>query len=562
MMILFLFLVILCGCTANTTDSDLTIDTTIAPQTTREIESVVTTNAPKEEMFVWEGEYASVLPKAEMPTKLYLSGVPDNDFDLLSMVSLQGIMARNGTERLLIQYDSSTTLFLNTAKALYPDVSTGYVTSLWSFLKKDPTRVSGYILTDLHDDSINVATSVAGFMNAIVVTLHNKNEAEKLGLTCLLDVTDKDDSWLRRSEYWDMLNRNVAFMHNPDNLENLRDYAIFCGAYMFTDNLATQEEITAKVGHMNNGFLLLGWNTKCGELDTVRALSKENGSIIAADYAKNLATFSGFKLYSAKQKTEAVQESSGKHHTVTVVISDGDNLQWALNTLPTSSKWFKNTARGKYAIGWGLPASLIDVAPPALQYYYRSMKSNEEFIMQLSGLGYTFPSYWTNQLSLWQMQQKLSDAMSRADMSVMEILDDVRLNEDLARRYYGGFLEGNAIDGILYIDYSDYSCYNGQVFWVNGKPIVTARYRIWSDYTDINSLAASINRASTDPKSEAAYSFIIVHAWSGLDADGKVVEDGNTLDAVTALIEKLDDDVDVVTPSEFIRRITENTNHN
>ena len=152
--------------------------------------------------------------------------------------------------------------------------------------------------------------------------------------------------------------------------------------------------------------------------------------------------------------------------------------------------------------------------------------------------------------------------MSRADMSVMEILDDVRLNEDLARRYYGGFLEGNAIDGILYIDYSDYSCYNGQVFWVNGKPIVTARYRIWSDYTDINSLAASINRASTDPKSEAAYSFIIVHAWSGLDADGKVVEDGNTLDAVTALIEKLDDDVDVVTPSEFIRRITENTNHN
>ncbi|MBQ7364408.1 MAG: hypothetical protein IJW46_02285 [Clostridia bacterium] len=539
------------GMSTNVTSAPLPTDTTTTENTVSE--------AAKQ--FVFEGEYSPLLPKAEMPTKLYLANAPSDSQDLLTLVSLQGIMARNGTERIFIQYDTAASLFLNTVKSQYPDCSTGYVISVWSFLKKDPSRVSGYILTDLHDDSINVATSLAGHLNAIIVTYQNEAEAKKLGLECLLDVANKDDTWLRNSEYWQLLGKNVAFMHNPDNFENLRDYAIFCGAYMFTDQLSTQEEIIAKVSHMNSGFLILGWNTACGELDTVRALSQENGSIIAADYAKNLSTLSGLSLYSATQKTEQVEENKGNHHTVTIVISDGDNLQWALNTLPTSDKWFKNSARGEYAIGWGLPATLIDVASPALEYYYRTMKSNEEFIMQLSGIGYTFPSYWTNRLELMRMQKKLATAMARADMSVMEILDDVRLNQTIAETYYGGFLNETAVDGILYIDYSDYSCYNGQVFWAYDKPIVTARYRIWADYTNIESLANSINKASTNPRDTAAYSFIIVHAWSGLDQEGNVVKDGNTMDAVTALIEKLDDNVDVVTPSEFIRRITENVNH-
>ena len=74
-------------------------------------------------------------------------------------------------------------------------------------------------------------------------------------------------------------------------------------------------------------------------------------------------------------------------------------------------------------------------------------------------------------------------------------------------------------------------------------------------------LASEINRASTDPSSEDAYSFIIVHAWSGLDSKGNIVANGNTLDAVAAIVEKLDPDVEVVTPSELIKRITKNVSH-
>ena len=550
--LLLCMLCLLAGCQeADETTADKAADTTAAEITTKEEES----------LFIFEGEHASVLPKGKTPEKLYVASTPSTTADLLSLVSLQGIYAKNTSERIFIQYDSSAKLFLDTVKKQYNNCEVSTLSSLWLFLKKDTSKVSGYILTDTGDDSINVATSVAGFLNAIIVTKENESSAKGVGLTCLLDVSDKDDTWLRTSEYWDRLSRDVAFMHHPGNTENLRDYAIMCGAYMFTDQISTREALTARIRHMNDGFIILGWNTALGELDTVRALGNENGSIIPADYAKNLATLSSFPLCSAKQQTKAGEEASKLRHTVTVVISDGDNLQWALNTLPTSRNWFKNPARGDYALGWGLPASLIDVAPPVMEYYYSNMKENEEFIMQLSGLGYTFPSYWKSPEALAEMQKKMGDVMERADMSVMEILDDVRLNQDKAEYYYGGFLKEDSIDGILYIDYSDYSCYNGQIFWANGKPIVAARYRIWADYTNIDSLAASINSAPANLSNEKAYSFIIVHAWSGLDANGKVVKDGNTVDAVTALVEKLDDNVDVVTPSEFIRRITEYVDH-
>ena len=203
---------------------------------------------------------------------------------------------------------------------------------------------------------------------------------------------------------------------------------------------------------------------------------------------------------------------------------------------------------------------MIDLAPPAFLHYYNSMKENEEYIMQLSGLGYTFPSKWRDITALAEMQKKVTDAMARSDMSVMEILDDVKLTSAVVKKYYGGFLDADAVDGILYIDYGNYDAYHGQIFWYEGKPVVSARYRLWADLqgSDINSIATAINQASTDPESADAYSFIIVHAWSGLNPAGQLVNNGNTMDAVAKLVEAFGDNVELVTPTECISRISEN----
>ncbi|MBR5616137.1 MAG: hypothetical protein IKW66_04890, partial [Clostridia bacterium] len=54
------------------------------------------------------------------------------------------------------------------------------------------------------------------------------------------------------------------------------------------------------------------------------------------------------------------------------------------------------------------------------------------------------------------------------------------------------------------------------------------------------------------------YTFIIVHAWSGLDADGNFAPSGDTMAAVAKLISLLDADVEVVGASEFMNRIKDN----
>ena len=54
---------------------------------------------------------------------------------------------------------------------------------------------------------------------------------------------------------------------------------------------------------------------------------------------------------------------------------------------------------------------------------------------------------------------------------------------------------------------------------------------------------------------------MIVHAWSGVDAQGNQVDGGDSMAGVKALINLLDDDVEVVTADEFMARIRANVRH-
>ncbi|MBQ7364235.1 MAG: hypothetical protein IJW46_01410 [Clostridia bacterium] len=558
LILLFALSVSLIACHTDQTTQETTtaLPTTNTPTSTTE--SLVSV-PPITKQFLLDAEIETVLPTPKMPSLLYTMAPPDTKDDLLSAVSLQGILAATSDERIVISYDKSAQNFTTVIKTYYKDTcSFKNLSSVWYYLKQHPTVVKGYILTDLGDDSVNVATSLAGILEAIIVTPENESNAKANGLTCLLDVREYDDAWLRKSEYFARLNKDITFMLSPDGIEFLRDYAIFNHAYLFTDADTSQLSLRSRVSHMNPGFTVLGWNNNCGEHGTVSVLSALNGCLIPADYAKNIATLASYPLASAHQKTKDTAASGKGKHTVCLVMSDGNNLQWVLNDFMTSSKWFSSMKRGKFPFAWGLPAAMIDIASPAFMYYYKNMKANEEYIMELSGLGYTFPSKWKDKNALATMQSKVIESMKRADMSVLEILDDVTLSQTVVDTYYQGFLKDEAILGALYIDYGNYAAYQGKIFWTNQKPLVTAKYRLWAGTDSIEDIAAAINRASTDETSEHAYTFITVHAWSGLDSDGNFVAGGNTMEAVYQLVTMLDKDVELVTPSEFLSRITEN----
>ena len=539
------------------------ITTTMITTTTAAVTTALTTVLhSKEPRPPMDYVFNSAVPKAaKQATSLYLIGEPSAFSDKLTLATLQGLVANQSEDQILLNagaYNNYKSYLSENWDCKVTTQVDGKNVTLSNLLAHYKDNLSGYILAsdDSASDSGNVAISLAGLLNAVVVTSKNQTLCDDLGLTCLLDATDKDDAWLRASEYWGQLNTRVAVEQPLNMAPKLADYAVMCKAYFSFYNGKNSEEHQQKYSYLQDNGIIMGYNNTLGEYDTVASLSKVNLQMIPSDHAYNLSTLSGFKTAIYDQKTAVVSGETGKRiHTVCIVLSDGDNLQWLTNDFTTSSKWWANTNRGKFFMGWGLPATAIDMVSPMQAYLYDSMTMRDEFIMQLSGLGYTFPSRWSS-AARREMAAKLAEYMVRSDLHYAEILDDNGMNE----RVMSDFTRQEGIDGLFYIDYSNYAGMKGQILWTNNKPTVAARYRLWANTTDgsITSIARSINSASTDPTKASSYSFIIVHAWSGLSG-GNLVDSGNTMDAVAQLVKKLDSSVEVVSPSEFMNRII--TNH-
>ena len=218
--------------------------------------------------------------------------------------------------------------------------------------------------------------------------------------------------------------------------------------------------------------------------------------------------------------------------------------------------YYGSSVRGQFPFAWGVPASAADLAAPLLERYCDKMTENDAFVLSLSGLGYTFPSKWTSRKALHNMAATLAQKMERMDTRELLVLDD------------GGFqskaldtiVRDTQADGIFYMEYSKYAGLNGKTRFVDGKPIVSARYQLWNGMEGCSpeEIAAAVNALPTDPKNPDAYAFIIVHAWSGLSSSGAFVEGGNTMKAVEKLVNGLDADTRLVSPTQFMERIAEN----
>lgn len=518
------------------------------------------TNTGKEDPSVGYNYDSAVTKAAKQAKVIYRVDEPKTFSEKLSLASLQGLVANSSDEQILISVGGGYSKYIGQITGEWgckvrESVSSkpAAFASLVEYYRKS---VDGYILCSDRTDSESgsVAVSLAGLLNAVIVTPQNKKVCDDLGMKCLLDVTDKDDAWLRSSKYWSKLSREVAVEQPLSMAPKLVDYAVMSKAYFSFYNGHDASAHQKKYGFLDDGATVFGYNNTLGEYDTVKSFGSENLQMIPADHAYNLSTLSGFKASEFSQKTARTEVAKGKKaHTVCIVMSDGDNVQWVLNDF-SESKWFANSNRGKFKMGWGLPATAVDLIAPMNSYLYGAMSDKDEFIMQLSGLGYTFPSKWSA-AERDKMAAKLSEYMERSDLRFAEILDDGGMKESVV----SSFTKQKGIDGLFYIDYADYAGMKGKLLWSNDKPVVSARYKLWADMpgSSPEDISKAVNAASTDPADADSYSFIIVHAWSGLN-DGKLAPNGNTMDAVAKLVSSFDSDVQVVTPSEFMDLIITN----
>lgn len=486
-------------------------------------------------------------PKAKTQAKtLLLLNCPTGDA-ALALGSLQGVLANRSDVQLLFKdgcWQAATAVLtdVQTIDRGAPDVP--------ALLAEFADIPAGYVLTD--EIGAQAAVSVAGVLQAVVIPASLRYAAENAGLKLLEDTRGWTDQTLRLSKYFCRLSRSVAFSQPVSLAPKLVDYAVMAGAYFGFSDSKKDADCRRTYAFLGDNAVVFGWNPVLGEYGTVSALSKINACLVPADHAANLSVYSGLSSAELEQIQSEPQPASARCHTVCIVMTDGDNLQWMLTGF-TDTAHYGSPLRGGFSMGWGVPASLFSAAPGMAARLYETQTPADEFVLQISGLGYTYPSQWRNPFALRRMYAALSQQMRTADLHVAAVLDD------------GGFgscaldaLAAQAnVSGVFYLDFAKYAGTNGALRFSHGKPLIGARYQLWSGIPGCSpeEIAAAVNAASTDPADPASYSLIAAHAWSGLDGEGNFGGYGDTMAAVAALVNALGPGVQVVSPSEFVSRI-------
>ena len=480
---------------------------------------------------------------------LLLLDTPSGDA-ALALGSLQGVLA-NGSKTQLAFKDGAYRAYLAQAPAEIEE-RTGENAEVAALLKEFAEYVNGYVLCD--EAGAQAAVSVAGVLQAVVIPESLQDAAQAAGLTCREDARGWTDQTLRRSRYFTKLNRTVAVSQPVSMAPKLVDYAVMAGAYFGFSDSTDKKDCKKLYSFLDDNAVVFGWNSVLGEYGTVAALSACNACLIPADHACNLSVLSGFPSVDLTQTASAAQPSAEEGHTVCLFMSDGDNLQWMLTQF-TGGSHFGSSLRGGFPMGWGVPASLNDAAPTMARRLYADASENDEFILQISGLGYTFPSRWNNPFALRRMYGVLSQKMARADLRIAAVLDDGGFDH----RALDVLAAQESVSGVFYLDYSDYAGMKGAARLSRGTPVISARYKLWYGLPggSPEEIAAAVNAASKDPADPDAYSLIVVHAWSGLDGEGNFAGYGDTMAAVRRLADLFDDDVRLALPTEFAALVKE-----
>lgn len=402
-----------------------------------------------------------------------------------------------------------------------------------------------YLLCDLQQSSVNVATSLAGVWQLVAVDAGIEAQVQAQGLRLKLDVRGQDEEWCFRN-YWTEFNPGLL-IQQKESLLSLRDYSALAGAFTFFDgNSAFMGQVMRAT---NADAPVLGWgDASQGEDKFIRIGSENSLFTVPADHAWNLSVFSGVEADSLYQRTHTgMLPATDSVHTVTFVMSDGDNIQWIMNDFTVNENWFGSPLRGQFNMGWTISPALVDLAPTVLDRVYRDAATGpgrDFFVCGVSGGGYFYPSLYAD---LGNHCDRLNSYLQAADLNIVTILEHRRgfFTPEILDHY----TRQSQIIGCFYLDYAQYDYYAGKIVWSNGKPVVSAKFNLWQSFDSPEYIASLINRLSRNPAEATAYSFINVHPWS------------RSLDDVRRTIGLFNEHVQVVTPEEFIQRIVTQVPH-
>ena len=118
------------------------------------------------------------------------------------------------------------------------------------------------------------------------------------------------------------------------------------------------------------------------------ATNPYNVGFMVSDYYANGSFWCSFPRKAFQQrKGQAIEALPGKIY-VSLIWSDGDNVQFDSNQM---YNMFKNApGRGKVPVGMTMAASLQELNPVLLEYFYKNLTPNDELVAGPSGFQFIY----------------------------------------------------------------------------------------------------------------------------------------------------------------------------
>jgi|GEM_PF-564653 len=407
--------------------------------------------------------YPTFQPKMPPPARhLYVADARllKSDERIL-LISLQGIVNRK-QPRIYLLLNDEDLFWLKEMQRQGATDSTIPVADPLSLVSRFRTSINGAVVSDPKVyDSPDIAASIAGADDLVMAT---PALAAKLHLPIKTDLRGKFKNNVEalrylRTKVFPRLNPYLAICLDPPLLDNgsidqiiaARGIAFWMtgikaqglpGANM-AGEVAETKELLARMplNAVVRGFWWHGDGWGIDEGPGVSLGSRFGKVTVVSDYVSNFSVFSGVPAQNLKQKPRppAPKLDPSKVY-VALTMSDGDNLSTWRSYF---RDYFNNPLHGSFPMGWGMGPSIIDNNPVWARWYYEHAGPNDEFICDVSGVGYMYPSDWATSLkdrdaathSFYRWTQTY---MNRLDMRTVRLMnvaaaDISRVAPDLAR---------------------------------------------------------------------------------------------------------------------------------
>ncbi len=396
------------------------------------------------------------------------------------------------------------------------------------------------------DCSVNVATSLAGLLNGIIVDESLEGTARQHGLKLLADVRGKTQAWCFETSR-DSFNRHLLCTQDPQK-PNGRDLAI---AQKTLTVFGAAAPVPAAMRWLEPLSPILGWNG--GDEFKTTLLSTTWGHIqTATDWAVNLPV-----LMAGTERIEPARvkgfdprtiDWKDRRSAVSFITSDGDNVDTFEGSYfrgPEGESFWGNADRGKIPFGWSCCfAHLSQLCPEAIDYAVANQSSNDCFLEW--GGGYYYPDLFgrdrPNRWELlaqharhtWALMKRTNTRVIGFNVSNLDSPDALKAYE-----VFAGQTDG--LLAILVWQYDGYEKGAGKKFWVRDRngvevPVISARYSIWNhaNRRPRAGTPAKVAREIRQTIEQAApaelprYDWVNTHAWSWFkqaSGDGDDAED-------------------------------------